>query len=222
MPEEKIMTEKESLYLITEMLQKAKASVHERGTSAILWGSVTAIAGFLSFAQLYFGFSIGFDIWIIILFAVLPQVFISVKENKGKTFRSHEERAIDAIWIVYGISIGAYIFYLNIVPNVTLNFYDAQKSVDLEDLKNFPTYIFSAASVFLILYAIPTLATGIITRFAPMVAGGIVSYVMFVISCYTNSMWDMLLLGIAGILNWLVPGIILRRRYLKGKSCSNV
>ena len=114
MPEQKKLSEKESLQIITEMIQKAKASVHERGTSAILWGAVTAIAGILSFAQLYFKFSIGFDIWLLILLAVIPQVFISIKEGKAKTFRSHEERAIDAIWIVYGISIAAYIFYLSL------------------------------------------------------------------------------------------------------------
>ena len=217
MSEEKKLTEQESLQLITEMIQKAKSSFHESGTSAILWGTVTSIAGLLSFSQQYFNFSIGVDIWLLVLFAIIPQIFISIKENKVKTFRSYEERAIDAIWIVYGISIGCFIFYLNVVPIISAKFFAAEHSITVDQLKDFPAYIFSSASVFLILYAIPTLATGIISKFKPMLIGGVISYILFFISCYTSSTWDMLLLGLAGILNWLIPGLILRNRYLKGK-----
>jgi hypothetical protein len=219
MSEEKKLSGEESLQIITEMIQKVKTSIHERGTSAILWGTVTAIAGLVSFLQLYLDFYIGFDIWILIVVAVIPQIFISIKEGKGRTFRTLEEKALDAIWIVYGISIGCYVFYLNVVPKITAQFYAAGKGVKIEQLLDFPTHVYSAPSVFLILYAIPTLATGIITKFKPMLIGGIISYIFFVISCYTDTTWDMLLLGLAGILNWLIPGIILRQRYLKGLSC---
>ena len=217
MSDEKQLSGQESLQIIKEMIYKAKASIHERGTSAILWGTVTSIAGLLSFAQYYFHFTIGFDIWLLVLFAIIPQIFISIKENKVKTFRSHEERAIDAIWIVYGISIGCYVFYQNVVPVVSAKFFAAEQGVAVGQLKNFPGYIYSAASILLILYAIPTLATGIISKFKPMLIGGVISYILFFISCYTSSTWDMLLLGLAGILNWLIPGLILRNRYLKGK-----
>lgn len=219
MANEKKMTEQESLRLITEMIQKAKASVHERGTSAILWGTVTAIAGLLNFAQLYFNFSIGFDIWLIALFAIVPQVYISIKEGKERTVINHHDKAIDTIWLVYGISIGAIVFYINVVPDVTRHVFASQQ-MDLGT--GIPVHIYSASSIFLVLYAIPTLATGIITKFKPMMVGGIISYVLFIISCYIPTMWDMLLLGIAGLLNWLIPGLILRKLYLKAKATTNV
>lgn len=215
--EEKQLTEKESLQLITEMIQKAKANIHERGTSAIMWGTVTAIAGLVSFFQRYYDFSIGFDIWLIVFAAVIPQIFISIKESKQRNVLTHTERAIDAIWIVYGISIGCLIFFINVVPDVSAKFFAADHGEAA--LQNFPRYIFSAGSIFLILYAIPTLATGIISRFRPMILGGIICYLFFVISCYTSGTWDMLLMGLAGIINWLIPGFILRSRYLKGKPC---
>jgi len=214
---EKKLTEQESLQLITEMIQKAKATIHERGTSAIMWGTVTAIAGLVSFFEAYYDFYIGFDIWLIVLAAIIPQIVISAKENRERKVLTHAERAIDATWIVYGISIGCYIFFINVVPGVSARFFEAEHGAG--SLENFPRYIFSAASVFLILYAIPTLATGIISRFKPMVIGGIICYIFFFISCYTSGTWDMLLLGLAGIINWLIPGLILRSRYLKGIPC---
>ena len=86
--EEKELNEQESLSLISEMIQKAKSSFHESGTSAILWGAVTAICGLLSFAQVQFGFSIGFDVWLLIFVAIIPQVYIIVKERKNKLVKS--------------------------------------------------------------------------------------------------------------------------------------
>ena len=111
--QEKQLTERESLQLITEMIQKAKTTIHERGTSCILWGTVTGIAGLVSFFEKYFHFSIGFDIWLIVFAAIIPQIWISVRENRERKVVTHGERAIDAIWIVYGISIfGCCIFIL--------------------------------------------------------------------------------------------------------------
>lgn len=219
MANEKIMTEQESLRLITDMIQKSKASVHERGTSAILWGTVTAIAGLLSFAQEYFRFSIGFDIWLIVFFAIVPQIYISIKESRQRTVTNHHDKAVDTIWMVYGISIAAISFYKNVVPSVTQHLF-AARQLDLN--KAIPVHIYSASSIFLVLYAIPTLATGLITKFKPMIIGGITSYVLFIISCYTPTMWDMLLLGIAGLCNWLIPGLMLRKMYLTEKASANV
>ena len=41
--EEKVLTEKESLALITGMITKAKNHYHESGSSALLWGFANVI-----------------------------------------------------------------------------------------------------------------------------------------------------------------------------------
>ena len=46
--EEKQITQQESLLLITEMINKAKTSFHENGSSAILWGSIIAFCGLIA------------------------------------------------------------------------------------------------------------------------------------------------------------------------------
>jgi hypothetical protein len=78
--------------------------------------------------------------------------------------------------------------------------------------------VVSAYSLLLLLYAMPTLATGIARKFAPMLVGGILCYIYFIISCFTSSTYDLLLNGLAGITCWLIPGFVLRDRYLKGKA----
>lgn len=218
--QEKHFSEKESLVLITEMINKAKHHFHESGTSAILWGSVVGIAGLVSFAEMYWNFYIGFDIWLIVLGAIIPQVFITIREGKRRKVITHTGAAVDAAWLAYGISIFALVFYFNVVPGVTDHvmasegFSLVQTAAD-GSRKTFHYFIPSHGSLLLLLYAIPTLATGIAHKFAPMFWAAILCYVFFIISCFTPNAYDMLLNGLAGIFNWLIPGLILRRTYYR-------
>lgn len=225
MAEEKKLTEQESLQLITEMIHKVKSSFHESGTSAILWGSVIGFCGLFSFFQIQFGFSTGgFDVWLLTFIALVPQVIITIRESRQKRILTYEETAMNAIWIVFAISIFALVFYNNAVPRIAENYYAKdgielfQKNIATGEITTFHPYILSVSSVFLILYAVPTLATGLARKFTPMIVGGIICYMLFLISCFTTYKYDMLLHAIAGIINWLIPGLILRRQFLKGKS----
>lgn len=225
MAEEKKLTEEESLQLITEMIHKVKSSFHESGTSAILWGSVIGFCGLFSFFQIQFNFSTGgFDVWLLTFIALVPQVVITIRESRQKRILTYEETAMNAIWIVFAISIFALVFYNNAVPRIAENYYAKEgielfeKNIATGEITTFHPYILSVSSVFLILYAVPTLATGLARKFTPMIVGGIICYMLFLISCFTTYKYDMLLHAIAGIINWLIPGLILRRYFLKGKS----
>jgi hypothetical protein len=55
-----------------------------------------------------------------------------------------------------------------------------------------------------------------------MTLGALLTYVLFVISCFTPANLDMLLGGIAAIVCWFIPGIILRRKYLAGRAAADV
>ncbi|MFX8414326.1 hypothetical protein ABTL42_19675, partial [Acinetobacter baumannii] len=74
-------------------------------------------------------------------------------------------------------------------------------------------------SLYLLLYGMPTMITGLSKKFIPMIYGAFMTYVLFVVSIFTNSKIDMLLQGISGIVCWLIPGIILYRRYKKAETC---
>jgi hypothetical protein len=227
MDQEKELTEKESLALITDMINKAKNHFHESGASAILWGSVVGIAGLVSFAELKWDFYIGFDIWLLVFAAIIPQIFIAIRESRSRKVVTHTESAIDAAWIAYGISIFAFLLYINIVPSVTDKFLANEGKALLQanadgSTTTFHYFIPSHTSVLLILYAIPTLATGIACKFKPMIWAAVLCYLFFLLSCFTTTTYDMLLNGLAGIFNWLIPGLILRRTYYRHQKSLNV
>jgi hypothetical protein len=225
MSEEKQLSGHESLQIITEMIQKVKASFHESGDSAILWGAVVAFCGIISFTQSQWGFSIGFDVWLLIFVAILPQLYIVFREKKKKLVKTYQQSATDNIWLVYAISLTAVVLYQNIVPGVSDKLMAGdgiqllQKNIGTGEVKNFNFFIPGISSVYLIIYAFPTIATGLINKFKPMIYGACICYGFFIISLFTSFKYDMLLMGLAGLFNWLIPGIILRQRYLKGKGC---
>lgn len=222
--EERHISEQESLQLIQEMIGKAKSHYHESGANAILWGAVIGTCGLISFAEQQWNFSIGFDVWLLTLIAIIPGVWLNIRSSRKRIVKTHTEAAIDIVWSVFGISIVCLVLYGNIIPSVSERFF-ASGNIELlshntltgETKKYWPTAL-SLSSIFLILYAFPTIATGWISKFKPMIIGAIVCYCFFIISLFTPFKYDMLLSGLAGIGNWLIPGLLLNSRYRKAKS----
>ncbi len=222
-----ILTEQESLNIINEMIQKTKDNYHESGISALLWGTVVTIASLVTYAQYQYNFKLIFDIWLIVFVAIIPQIIITIQEKKNIKVKRHIDPAIDAVWIVFGITIFGLVVYQNIVPNATLNIikedgwemmiHYTNGSKPDKILKPFAP---SIASIFILIYALPTMITGLATKFKPMIIGAIISYVLFIFSLYTINKFDMLFCAGAAIVNWLIPGIILQRRYLKKLPCN--
>lgn len=219
------MSEQESLKLISEMIQKAKTSYHETGVSALLWGSSVFIAGVVTFLQIQYSFKLPFDIWLLVLLALIPQVIISSGEAKRQQFRSHDQIAVDYIWIIYGATIFGLVIYQNFVPSATQHLIKAEGWTMLKHsadttLADEPLTPFapSFTSVFLLIYALPTLFTGLLTKFRPMIIGALFTYIFFGVSLFTAVKYDMLLASAAALVCWFIPGIILRKRYLKSKA----
>jgi hypothetical protein len=218
------LTEKESLDIIHSMIRKAKGNFHETGSSAILWGSIIGFCGFYNFLEFEFTFPFNIDIWLLALVGFIPQVYISIKEKKNKFVKTDIEEAINAVWIVYGISIFCLIFYWNIAP-ITAEQILKRENIELLErstltgvTQKWHLKIFSQVSLLILLYSIPTLTTGIARKFKPMIFGGILCYIFFLISLFTETKWDLLLNGLAGFFCWLIPGMILRKKYLKSKA----
>lgn len=224
MAKESAFSEQESLQLIAEMIKKAKGSYHDTGIGSLLWGAVVAIASGVNFLQREYDFKLGFDIWWLVLAAIIPQVYLSIREKKIKKAKQYDDDLIDSVWLVFGISLFAMGFYQNIVPAQTEKFI-AQEGWTMmkhyadgrpdEVIRPFTPSLYS---VYILLYAFPTMVTGMVKKFTPMKIGAIITYGLFILSLFTESRYDMLLGSIAALACWFIPGIILRKKYLRQAS----
>ena len=220
MSEEKQLTEQESLQLIANMIQTAKGSYHDTGIGSLLWGSVVSIASFVSYLQREYNITLAIDIWRLVFAAIAPQVYLSIKEKKNLKAKQYDDDVINAVWLVFGVSIFALSFYQNIVPVQTEKLFSQEAIIGI-------TYAFAARpdeiirpftpslySVYILIYAFPTMVTGMVKKFNPMKIGALITYGFFMLSLFTESKYDMLLGSATALVCWFIPGIILRKKYL--------
>jgi hypothetical protein len=190
---EQRFNEQESLKLINEMIGKAKHSYVAKGIASIVWGLLIIICSLVTWAQIEYKLYVGIDIWLLVFFAVIPQIYFSVKERKQKKFVAHDEQTMTYVWTAFGICIFIATYYSNKFGNAEM------------------------ATIFMMLYGIPTFITGGIFNCKPMILGGIICWIFSIISLYTPISTDMLLMAASGLFAWLIPGIILWNKYQKQK-----
>jgi len=193
MEQEKELTSQESLAIITKMISRARQDYYDTGLSALLWGSVITICSLATFANYYLKWP-GLDyIWFLTIAAVAPQVIIAIREGKKRDHRAHEEPLMYGLWISFGISMFILSYVLAIAPTA------------------------HEAAIFLTVYGIPTFTSGLGRNFKPMLYGGIACWIFAILSIYCPYPNVMLYITAGALVAWFVPGLILRKRYLKAK-----
>jgi hypothetical protein len=213
--QEKQLTEKESLDLIATMINQAKNAYHDTGVSAIMWGSVVAVCALVKFTELRFHYRLPIDIYWLTVVAIIPQVFINIRENKERKVKTYDDIYMNYIWLGFGICIGLMILVVNWMGHswqpVAEEYYKLAGK-----RSSFQIYEF-VSPLFLILYGMPTFITGAACRFRPMLWGGLLCWVCCVISVFTEAKVDLLLVAVSSVFAWLIPGIIMEQEYRKAK-----
>jgi hypothetical protein len=205
--------ERESLQLITDMINKTKQSFHDTGFGPIMWGSVITFCSLVTFTCNYLKVNPPFDVWWLTLIALIPQVVYSIRESKRKQAKTYNDIAMDYTWIAFGISVGILTFIINSLAA------DLIKSIPnyMEVRGGFRLYNHTTG-LHLLLYGIPTFITGGVMKFKPMLIGAIICWAFALISIFTGGQVDMLLLAGGALAAWLVPGILLNNIYRAAKN----
>jgi hypothetical protein len=208
---EKQLSEKESLALITQMINKAKDSCHDTGIAAIMWGGLIAICALVKLSELHFGYRLPFDIYLLTIVAVIPQIFISIKSKKERKVKTYDDAFMDTLWLGFGITIFLMIFITNALFTAMEGYKDPAGHSAVITMYEF------ISPFFLLLYGMPTFVTGVSMKFKPMILGGILCWVCCIITIFTTVKIDLLLTAFSAVFAWLIPGIIMEKDYRKAK-----
>ena len=191
--EEKSLTEKESLALISTMINQAKGHYYESGSSALLWGFSNVICFVLAYlAETVNGFYFPFNPFYLMIFAGLLQIYFYRKERKNKRTITFKDEAHTYIWMTFGISI-----------------------LILTVAGGFANIGYWVLPLLLMLFAIPTFISGCIKKFKPLIIGGIICWVLSIICFFYRENEVFLLVALGAFCAWVIPGFILRKNFYR-------
>jgi uncharacterized protein with PQ loop repeat len=211
MEENKPLSERESLALISQMITKAKDSYHDTGMGAMMWGAVIAICSLVRLSEIQFNYRLPFDIYLLTLVAIIPQIFITIREKKERNVKPYDEAFMDYLWLGFGICIFLMIHIINLMANGMQPMFDRYEQLAGER-PGFTLYEY-IAPLFLVLYGMPTFVTGAACRFRPMLWGGLFCWACSIATVYTAIRIDLLLTAVSAILAWFIPGLIMEKEY---------
>jgi len=192
---EKELTGQESLQLITQMISRAKNDYFETGVSALMWGAIITFCALVTFVNLSW---LKWDwlnaVWLLTFIAILPQVIIARRERKQRKHKGHDDNYRGGIWLSFAAAM------------ILTNYIDIRYGLNMP------------VPLYLILYGIPTFSIGYGRKFGFMIVGGIACWVFAILSSLTPAPWQILYLAGGAQLAWFIPGLILRKRYLKERN----
>jgi hypothetical protein len=185
-------TPKQHLDLIAEMIQTARREYNDSSNIYLLWGWVVSIASILQFILIQMHHdSISWIGWAVLIpFALIAQVVMMIKMRGREKVQTHIDTIMGYLWTAFGVSLAIVLFSQGKLQEST-----------------FP--------MVLMLYGIGTFVSGGAIQFRALIIGGIFCWV-FAIGCYFVHMeYQLLLLALAVIAAYIIPGYLLKIRYKK-------
>ncbi|TAE47413.1 MAG: hypothetical protein EAZ89_17975 [Bacteroidetes bacterium] len=182
------MDEKESLRLITEMIDAARNRVRKgEGNISMAWGYVVMLASLGHFFADRAGYPAEAPYaWLLIFGAILYTLVFSIRQQKKDRTSTHIDRILDHLWLGFSICM------------MTIGFMGAQMGN-------------ASFSVIELFYGLALFVSGAAFRFKPLIYGGIWCWIAAWVSLFVEFPYHLLILA-ASVLGYILPGWLLNRK----------
>jgi hypothetical protein len=187
MPEEKFSPE-QSLRLIQSMIDKTKQNMSDDSIYFLVWGWLTFIACTSQFVLKHvFQYEKHYLVWFVVVIGILFSIYQGRREDKVSKAKTYVGESMKNLWAGMAISF----FVLGMILT-RLGW----------DTAIFPFYI--------LLYGLGTFVSGNIIKFKPLIAGGLIAWVLAIGSTFASYDYQMLFGAIAILVSYIIPAHILR------------
>jgi hypothetical protein len=194
--DESMMTPEKNLLLIESMINRAKNRFSENGHLYLLWGWAVfflSIGHFLLLNVLHY--EKHYMIWMATWLVAAYQMFYLARRKKKEQVKTYTDDIMGYVWLAFIVAMFLMVFIL--ARGEGQNYYRLINPF------------------FLLLYGIPTFLSGIILKFKPLIMGGILCWVLAIVSTFIPYDYQLLLLSAAMLVAWIIPGYALKSKYDK-------
>jgi len=191
MPEEKQLTEQESLQLISRMIYEAKNYYYESGIGGLVYGFAVLVCSVLAYLRDTQALGFPFQPFYLLIPVFFVQGWLQWSEEKKKMAKTFTDEAVDYVWM--GFFISALAAWCGA----------------------FAGWQYGIVSIVLFLMAVAAFITGRLTKFRYHVIAAFCCWAIAIASFFIQDARVYLLLGAAAVLVWVVPGFILNAQFKK-------
>jgi hypothetical protein len=182
----------ESLRLIQSMITKTKQDISDSSIHFLVWGWITFIACTGQFVlKNIFNYEKHYLVWLLTIVGIIFSNWYSYKEEKTRKVKTYVGDSIKHLWI--GMAIAYFVLSI-IFTRIGWNT---------------PVFPF-----FILLYGLGTFISGSIIQFRPLVIGGIIAFILAIVSVFAEYDYQMLFGAGAILASYIIPAYMLRSRKL--------
>lgn len=197
--QEERFSEQESLQLIESMINRAKNHFSEDGHLYLLWGWVILICSVAQFLlQHVFHYAWHYAVWWLTWLTVIYQYVYLKRKIKRRKVKTYTEDILSVVWLAFIVTIT---LFAAVIGNIFL-----------ARGQNFYVFI---NPILLVSYGVPTFITGFVLKFKPLWIGGIGCWVLSIAASLLPADFQVLMLALAMIIAWIIPGYLLNVRNKK-------
>lgn len=189
-------TEQESLELITKMINQAKNHYYESGLGALLWGITNVICYMLTYLSITVkGFHLPFNPFLLMIVTIIVHLYYDRKEKRKQKVKTYTDDIHNYVWTAFAICI----LILTIAGGYT-------------------GMGFRVLPVLLLFYGMPTFISGSISKFKPLIIGGVMCWLLAAWAFFVSGAYGCLLVAAGAMAAWVIPGSLLRIKFLKARN----
>ena len=195
MNEERISPE-QSLQLIGNMINTAKGRFSENGHLYLLWGWTIFVCSLAQFILMEFvKFEHHYIVWSVTWLVFIYQMIYISRQKKKTKVKTYMDEIMGVVWITFVILMFLFGFLFGMLEG-----------------EGYYRFINPG---FLALYGMPTVLSGTILKFRPLIIGGVCCWILSILSTFIPYEYQLLLLATAVVVAWIIPGYLLRSKYKK-------
>ncbi len=185
---EKELSPQQSLAIITAMIDQTKGNMKKNGFFFILWGWTLVVANVGVYYMFKFStYGNPYIVYLVTIVAAIASVIYGSRMEKSAGTMTHLDVIIKWMWMSLGISCFILCLFGSKI-NWQLN------------------------PVIIVMMAAPTLTSGIISKFKPLIYGGIALWLLGICMFIVQDENQFLLAALAIAVGYLVPGYALKSK----------
>lgn len=194
MQEEKFSPE-QSLQLIQSMISKTKQQMSDNSIYFLVWGWLAFLACIGQFILKHVvEYEKHYLVWLVIIIGIIFSIYQGRKEDRSVGAKTYIDESIKHLWSGMAVSF----FVLGMILT----------------RMGWHTSIFP---FFIMMYGLGTFVSGSIIRFRPLIIGGILAWILAIVSTWASYDYQMLYGAGALLLSYIIPAHLLRNYHKSAK-----